>query len=158
MSTRSPSPVLAALISAAILFSSTFLGSALAEQMAPDSRIAAILGFVMLPAAFLVGLQIWMGAAIIAFVFGRLSNSDRNRRDRRPPEHSEGRRETRAGAYVFAIICPMATTVAGFLTALLSDSHGFFTIIATYTLVGTIFGIAVWILAKYGYIELLETY
>ena len=157
MSTRSPSPVLAALVSAAVLFSSAFLGSALAERMAPDSSIAAILGFVMLPAAFLVGLQIWIGAAIIAFVFGRLSNNARCKRDRQPIKKREGCRETRAGAFVFAIICPLATAIAGFLTALLSNSHGFFTILGTYILVGGIFGVAVWILAKYGYIDPLDS-
>lgn len=156
MASSSPSPVFAALFSMVLFLGSGIGGAWLGRHMAPGSVVANLLGFLMLPMAFLVGMQLWMGAAILAWLVRLVFRRPRPPSTIMASMPREGAGETRSGAWVFVVVCPLFTLPAGLVTGWLSESYRILPVLGLYAAVGLLFGIAVWQLAKRGYIDLLE--
>ncbi|MBK9580177.1 MAG: hypothetical protein IPK50_14520 [Fibrobacterota bacterium] len=156
MANSSPSPLTGAFVSLCVFLGSGAFGGWFGTQMAPESTVATLVGLLMLPIAFMVGMQVWLGAAMIAWLFGWLFPKKTRPRSAPPGEGAGATRETRSGALVFAVVFPLFTIPAGMLTGWLSNEHSFLTVLALYTGLGMVFGAMVWQLAKHGYIEILE--
>ena len=128
MTHSSPSPVLGAFVSLGVFLGSGALGGWLGGQMAPGSTVATLVGLLMLPIAFMVGMQVWLGAAMIAWLFGWLFPKKMRPQSAPPGEGTGATRETRGGAFVFVVVYPLFTIPAGMLTGWLSNEHSFLTV------------------------------
>ena len=60
-----PAMLTSIVVLAAVFFGGGAVGSGLAAWLAPDSNVAAVLSFLMLPAALIAGFHAWLGLAIL---------------------------------------------------------------------------------------------
>ncbi|HNY30423.1 MAG TPA: hypothetical protein PKO15_06015 [Fibrobacteria bacterium] len=155
MATSSHSSLLGVFVTLGLFLGGGILGAMLGQWIAPDSTVAVLVGFAMLPVAFLVGMQLWLGAAMIAWLVRVLRSRSRSSASLRsmPSKTSRG---SHTGSFVFVPVFVVFTTPAGLLTGWLSDTVGFASVLAVYIGVGMVFGTVVWQLAKRGYVEFLE--
>ena len=124
---------------------SAAIGVTLAEWLAPGSWIAQIAGFFALPLAFVTGLQLWIGAAVLGALVRLIVFR------RRPWRASEeGGSAGLPGSFVFFPLSSAAGLLAGALIALLPAATSAVWAIVVFWLTGTLHGLAAWRLAHRG--------
>lgn len=126
-----------------LFFGGGFVGEQLALALAPSSGLARLLGFLALPAAFIVGFVFWAGAA--TFVLLKRLAKGGSRPSRTPTEIPPG-------ALGFLWSSVLLCLVVGALSGLLSQEHGFFLVSGSYVATGFVYGALCWRLAKSGWL------
>jgi hypothetical protein len=138
--------VLALLAALFALFpGSAALGVTLAEWLAPGSWIAQIAGFFALPLAFITGLQMWVGVAIVGAIVRLLVSR------RFPPRAAaDDGRAGLPGSFIFFPISSAAGLLAGVIVALVPAAPSAVWAIVVFWLTGTLHGLVAWRLADRG--------
>lgn len=126
-----------------LFFGGGFVGEALALALAPGSGLARLLGFLALPAAFIVGFVFWAGAATLVLI-KRLAKGG-SRSGRTPGEIPPG-----ASGFLWSSV--LSCLLVGALTGVLSQEHGFFLVSGSYVATGLVYGVLCWRLAKSGWL------
>jgi len=124
-----------------LFFGGGFVGEHLALALAPGSGVSRLLGFLALPAAFIVGFFFWAGAATFVLM------KELAERGSRP-----GPREIPPGAKGFLWSSVLSCGIVGALTGILSKEHGFALVLGTYVAMGLVYGAVCWQLAKSGWL------
>lgn len=125
----------------------------MAERLAPGWFLAGLAGLFMLPLSFLVGLVLWQGVAIIKLLFRlpfllfRRSQGARVEVVAIPP-----------GAAVFVPVALFFGLVGGFVIGAMPGDSGVFEATGWGGLLGGFYGVAVWQLARRGYIAFPEEF
>jgi hypothetical protein len=145
------SPLFTAAIFFGLFFGGGFVGVQVSRALAPESGLAEFVSFLALPAAFVIGIAVWAGAAIPAAVrrFNRLireggrvsSVKDRATEAMIPP-----------GSFAFVPSALLASTLAGGIVAMISRPFGFFWVLFLYSALGFVYGVICWRLARAGYL------
>ena len=143
------SPLLLLVILATVFFGAAALGAGLAALFAPDSQAATFVSFLLLPMALIAGFQAWLGLAIIILVPGFLI---RLLTGNRPPASVRNGEFVPPGSVVFLPIASGLGFAGGAFVGLVSDAHAAWLVILVYWLAGTGYGLALWILARTGYL------
>ncbi|MGR9101453.1 MAG: hypothetical protein ACU826_12900 [Gammaproteobacteria bacterium] len=145
---RRPLWSMLALLSLA-LFGGGEAGLFLAASLAPDSDVAAFFSFLMLPAALIAGFYGWLGLALLSGV-GRWVAGDFRRRPVDPG--AERGQIVPDGSWAFVPAAAGFASVGGLLAGLLSATQSFLVVVGLYCLAGTLYGVALWRLARAGYL------
>ena len=119
----------------------------LALRLAPESILAQFVGLFSFSLPFAIGLQSWMGTAIVVEVFRLIGRRGR----RLPPEE---RSATPPGSFVFVPTCAGMITCAGLLIGLFGSSLGVMATTALYLLLGVGYGVTCWLFARAGYLPI----
>ncbi len=141
-------PGLAALIAVGVFFAGGALGSALSACLAPGSGIAAMVGLLALPAAFMLSLILWQGFTILAALLQLIAGRRHKVR---------GRSVVEGLTHKAGLLLPLPllfATVAGAITGLAGDS-GFITSVLTYLAAGLAYGLLCRALGSHGALPLL---
>jgi hypothetical protein len=141
---ESPSSTVASFVILLILFfGGGFVGEQLALALAPSSGVSRLLGFLALPASFIVGFFLWAGAATFVLIkrLGKAGARPSQRPGKIPP-----------GAKGFLWSSVMSCLIVGALTGLLSKEHGSLLVTGTYVVTGFVYGTLCWQLAKSGWL------
>jgi hypothetical protein len=146
----------AALVLAAIggsFLSGPLIGVMLARSVAPESWLADAVGLFMLPLAFTVGLQIWLGTAIVTAMVQIIVRLASGR-----PWRAAGGAAMRvpAGSIAFVPVAAAAGLLGGVLVGLVSDTHSVPACVALYGGASALYGVLVWQLARAGYLPCPE--
>lgn len=131
-------------------------GMGLAERYAPDSFVAAFVGLFMLPLAFLLGMQLWLGLALISAIGYWLRHLFRRARGSNTPLRDAVPNTIPPGSVVFFPLASISGALGGLLTGLLSGQSGFFAVVSTYSAVGIGYGLLCWQLARNGWLPFPE--
>jgi hypothetical protein len=132
------------------------LGMSLAERLAPESFVAAFVGLFMLPLAFILGMQFWLGLALLGaighglrYLLGRARGSTarlpRTASSTIPP-----------GSVAFFPIAALSGGVGGLITASVASRAGFLAVVLTYSVIGMAYGLLCWQLARRGWLPFPE--
>jgi hypothetical protein len=146
-----PSPWLTVPIFFGLFFGGGFLGIQVSRFLAPGSGLAEFVSFLTLPAAFVLGLVAWAGAAIPGAVrrFVLLVR----KRDRSPSVKENG---TKAmippGSFAFVPAALVPCLVVGAVVGALSPRLGFGWVLCLYAGLGLSYGVVCWLLARTGYL------
>jgi hypothetical protein len=144
---------LALIVALLVLFpGSGGAGVTLAQYLAPGSWIAEAVGLFALPLAFVWGLQLWIGTALLGAVVGLLLGR-RSARDRPAP----GEMLILPGSIVFLPLSSAAGLLAGIVIALLPATWSALLSIVAFWAIGTVHGLAAWQLAKRGVLVLPDS-
>lgn len=149
------------LLLAALLFGGMAVGTWLAEWLAPGSWIAAMVGFMMLPLCFGLGMTSWYAVAHAA-VMKRLGRAvlrgamGEDFRGAVKTELTDLAGQTLPGTGVFVPIAAMVSLGGGAVIGLVPDSSGFFWSLAANGAVGTAYGFLLRWLAVNGHLPLPE--
>lgn len=119
----------------------------LAGRLAPESILAQFVGLFSFSLPFAIGLQSWLGAAIVVELIRLIGRRGR----RLPPEQ---RSATPPGSFVFVPICAGLVTCAGLLIGVFGSSLGVIATTALYMLLGSGYGVACWLFARAGYLPI----
>lgn len=119
----------------------------LALWLAPESFLAQFVGLFSFSLPFAIGLQSWMGTAIVVEVIRLIARRGR----RLPPEK---RSATPPGSFVFVPICTGVITCAGLLIGLFGSSLGVIATTGLYLVLGIGYGVACWLFARAGYLPI----
>ncbi len=129
-------------------------GVCLATYLAPDSIISSFVGLLALPLAFLTGMQFWLGFALLsALVYGIRRFLGRTIE---PPSAMAGDRGVPPGSYAFLLTSLVASVASGVVMAVVATRLGFFATLLTYLLVGLLYGLTCWLLARSGFLPFPE--
>jgi hypothetical protein len=138
-----------------LFMGSGIAGTLLAEALAPDSILAGFLGLFTLPLAFLLGMYLWLGLAILAAI-GRLFRWLLGRRRGLQSDRSVLPSQIPPGSFAFVPASVVLSGFSGFFIALVSTTLGFLATLGLYVGVGLVYGLACWLLARTGYLPHLE--
>jgi hypothetical protein len=119
----------------------------LAGRLAPESILAQFVGLFSFSLPFAIGLQSWLGAAIVVEVIRLI----RRRGRRLPPEQ---RSATPPGSFVFVPTCAGLITCAGLLIGVFGSSLGVIATTGLYLLLGFGYGVVCWLFARAGYLPI----
>jgi hypothetical protein len=141
----------------AMAFLTLFLGGAavglwLADALAPGSWLANIVSFFALPLAFAISLQAWYGLALLTLISRLLL-----RRPNRLARPSAPAHTGLDGSWLFVPIGSAFGALAGLVSGLASPTQSLWLVAAVYWLVGTLYGVTGWRLARRGYLFPPET-
>jgi hypothetical protein len=125
------------LLLAALFLGGGLAGLALAVWLAPDSGIAAAAGLLALPAAFVAGLYVWLGLALITTLI-RLILPRRGAVAR--PETLAAARDPRRGSGAFLPFSVLAALAAGLIVGVLPSSRSFLLSITCFLALGIAYG------------------
>ena len=134
------------------------LGNFLPQWLVPGSETAIIITFLLPPLAMILGLQSWLGLAILAAVVRLIGAAVRRGF---PPERRVGSGNAAVvppGSFVFV---PISTAILGFggiFCGILPASEGFFAVVAGYLMAGASYGTLLWIVAREGYLPLPDDF
>jgi hypothetical protein len=128
-----------------LFFGGGSFGVWLAVRLAPESILAQFVGLFSFSFPFAVGLQLWLGAAILIEIWRLIGRRGR----RLPPEE---RSATPPGAFVFVPTCGLYITASGLLIGLFGSSLGVMATTVLYLLLGVGYGVACWLFARAGYL------
>ena len=140
-------------LSVAITFFGLFLGGAatglgLARLLAPGSWWAEGVSAFAFPVAFAVSLQAWFGLALLSIIpklIGLLITGT----DRRPRPRINA---PIPGAMVFLPMSSGIGAVVGLVVGWLSSTHSVWVVAPVYWVVGTLYGLLAWRLARAGFL------
>lgn len=146
-----PSPLFTVPIFFGLFFGGGYLGIQVSRILAPDSGIAEFVSFLTLPAAFIIGLGAWAGAAIPGavrrFVLLVLQ------RHRSPSVMGNGPKATiPPGSSAFIPAALVTCLAAGTVVGVISTRLGFGWVLCLYAGLGLGYGVACWQLARTGYL------
>lgn len=128
-----------------LLLLGVWLGLTMGERFAPNSGLAVLGSVLMLPAALLLGMQLWRGFAIFMVLgHGRSLRLVRDGRERHPPD---GGVPSGASAFVPVSVCFSGLT--GLLAGILGI-EGVFWALLCYLGVGLLYGGLCWCFARWG--------
>lgn len=119
----------------------------LSGRLAPESILAQFVGLFSFSLPFAIGLQSWLGAAIVVEVIRLIARRGR----RLPPEQ---RSATPPGSFVFVPTCTALITCAGLLIGVFGSSLGVIATTGLYFLLGLAYGVACWLCARAGYLPI----
>ena len=141
---ESPSSSVASiLILFTLFFGGGFVGDELALALAPSSDLSRLLGFLALPASFILGFVVWAGTAAFAAIW-QLAKGGAHP-GRKP-------RDIPPGANGFLWSSVLSCLFVGVLTGLLSKEHGVVFVSGVYVATGLVYGVLCWQLAKSGWL------
>lgn len=129
------------------------IGVLLARAVAPASMVADAVGLFMLPLAFTVGLQLWLGTAILTAVAQLVRRLTTGGTWRAGPASDA---QVPSGSFAFVPVSATAGFLGGIVVGLVSGEYSFLACVMIYTIVGAAYGIAVWQLARGGYLPFPE--
>jgi hypothetical protein len=129
-----------------LFFGGGVAGVLLPAWLAPGSFAAEAVGFFSFVVPFVIGMQAWLGLAIVLAVWGHL------RRVRHPDAVRPTRADIPSGSFVFVPISTTIIGVAGLLIGFLGSSLGVIGTFALYLLLGLLYGTACWVAARSGYL------
>ena len=146
-----PSPWLTVAIFFGLFFGGGYLGIQVSRLLAPGSGLAEFVSFLTLPAAFVLGIVAWAGAAIPGalrrFVLLVLKGV------RSPAAKENGSKATiPPGSFAFVPAALVPCLVAGTVVGALSSRLGFGWVLCLYAGLGLGYGVACWLLARTGYL------
>jgi hypothetical protein len=146
-----PSPWFTVPIFFGLFFGGGYLGVQVSRVLAPDSGLAEFVSFLTLPAAFVIGILAWAGAAIPSavrrFVLLVL------KRDRSPSEKERGPNASiPPGSSAFVPAALVTCLIAGTVVGALSTRLGFGWVLCLYAGLGLGYGAACSMLARTGYL------
>ena len=122
-------------------------GLGIARVVAPGSFAAEFFGMFAFPLSFGIGLQTWLGAALITETWRTIRRGGRRADDsgdvRIPP-----------GSIVFVPVSLGIVGAAGLPIALFGSSIGPLATIALYPMLGLFYGVTCWLYAKNGYLPI----
>lgn len=134
-----------------LFFGGGYLGMQVSRAVAPGSGLAELVSFLALPAAFVIGIVAWAGAALpgAARRFLRLlrkkqglaSAGDDGLKATIPP-----------GTFAFVPAALFTCLPAGAIVGAVSASFGFGWVLFLYAALGLAYGAACWRLARTGYL------
>jgi hypothetical protein len=119
----------------------------LASRLAPESILAQFVGLFSFSLPFAIGLQSWLGAAIVVEVIRLIARRGR----RLPPQQ---RSATPPGSFVFVPTCAGLITCAGLLIGVFGSSLGVIATTGLYLVLGLGYGVACWLFARAGYVPI----
>lgn len=153
--TRTQRPAMVTIpITFGLFFGGGIGGVGLATWLAPDSILAHFVGLLALPIAFITGMQLWLGFALIsALAYGvrRLLG-----RVDKAPSSMAGDRGVPPGSYSFLLTSVAVSVAAGVVMAIVATRIGFFATLLTYVLLGLVYGLTCWLLARAGFLPFAE--
>jgi hypothetical protein len=154
---RAPSQrSLGCLVTSALFMGAPIPGLVLSQSLAPSSGVAGLVSFVMFPLAFVLGAHLWLGFVLLAALW-RLVGKFVRWLARRPPRPDD-RPPTPAGpqvppgSFVFVPVSVGLSGLAGVCVGFLSPA-GFILTVGAYVFLGMLYGVAVWLLARAGYVD-----
>ncbi|HUP35758.1 MAG TPA: hypothetical protein VNC82_10005 [Candidatus Limnocylindria bacterium] len=131
-------------------FGAAGLGLALTERVAPGSHVAALLSFLLLPAALILGFYAWLGVAVL-IAAPRLVAALVRGGPRRPPIESH-QTVVPPGEWIFLPIASGLALPAGLVVGMLSPDRAVWAVGLLYWAIGTAYGASLWGLARHGYL------
>jgi hypothetical protein len=130
----------------AILFlGGGFAGVGIARFVAPGSLAAEFIGLFSLSLPFAVGMQAWLGLALVTAAWRAIRRRER-------AAASAGEASIPPGSFAFVPTCIVLVGSAGVLIALVGSTVGALATIALYLTLGLLYGTACWLYAKNGYL------
>lgn len=145
------SPIGGLVLYFALFFGGGLLGSHLARAVAPGSGLAELVSFLAFPAAFLLGVFAWAGAALPAVVRG-LVRMLRARGAAGPGPRSAADPVIVPGSFAFLPVALVVTGAAGCAVGLLSGTQSFVAVLGLYLLIGAGYGALCWRVARTGWL------
>lgn len=145
MDLERPGPFAMILAIVGLFLGSGGVGLWLAATLAPGSFVAEAVSFFALPVAFVIGLQLWYGLAIVGAIgklIGMALRGSPPQRALRPPPLT--------GTFIFLPVSSTMGAVAGVIVGLLSPTQPVWMVAMTYWLTGTLHGFLGWRLARAG--------
>jgi hypothetical protein len=136
------SPWRQALTIAILFFGCGVAGSLLASALSPDCLAGAFIGAFAFPVAFAAGMPCWLGLALLTALWGRVRHGPR-----KPRPH-----EIPGGSVAFVPVSVAVVGAAGLVVALCDSRLGFAATAALYLLLGAVYGVACWQLARRGFL------
>lgn len=143
---------------AVMLFGGALAGSGVERAVAPESDVAHLVGFVLLPLSLGLGLVAWFYLAL-AITGGRIASAwARNRRGFREAVAASADPEapTLPGTGVFVPIAIGICAVGGVIVAILPGGDSFLLTVAAHVTLGAAYGLAARALALRRYLTLPE--
>jgi hypothetical protein len=137
-----------------LFFGGGWAGAMITDSVAPDGVISALIGFMMLPLAFITGYYFWIGLAFLSLLiywirrlFGSKKHDDAmlQRLSEIPP-----------GSYVFLINSVIISGICGTIIALASSDEPFLYTTGLYLATGTLYGLLCWTFARTGLLPFPE--
>ena len=120
-------------------------GLGIARWVAPGSFAAEFFGMFAFPLSFGIGMQNWLGLALVIEGWRTIRRGGRRRPD-------SGEPRIPPGSFAFVPISVLLVGGAGLLIALFGSSIGALATIALYLVLGLSYGIACWLYARNGYL------
>lgn len=145
------SPLFTAVILFGLFFGGGFVGVQVSRVLAPESGLAEFVSFLAFPAAFIFGFVMWAGAAIPAAV-RRLVRLVREGGRVSPGKDGVPESMIPPGSFAFVPAGLLTCTLAGGVVAMISRPFGFFWVLFLYTVLGLVYGVGCWRLARAGYL------
>ncbi|HKY07920.1 MAG TPA: hypothetical protein VJQ55_06750 [Candidatus Binatia bacterium] len=149
------SPLVLAVILAVVFLGGGAVGLGLAGHFAPNSHAAAFVSFFALPLALVAGFQAWLGLAIIILLPGFFIRLLTGAPAVSTPISS--REFVPPGSAVFVPIASSFGLGAGLIVGFLSDAYTVWIVTFAYWLVGSAYGLLVWLLARSGYVPFSDS-
>ena len=147
---RSPGGLAVAVSFVALFLGGAVVGLELANALAPGSWTANAVSFFALPLAFATSLQAWYGFAVLGIISRLL-------RGRLRPAGRPSASASLAGSWVFLPISVVWSAGAGLIAGLVSPTQPLWLVTPIYGLVGTMYGLLAWRLARAGFLLPPET-
>ncbi|HEY5762874.1 MAG TPA: hypothetical protein VIS73_06675 [Rhodocyclaceae bacterium] len=130
-----------------LFFGGGALGLWLADQVASESAVAALVSFLALPAAFMLGFVLWAGAALPG-AWRRFQTMRRAKVSGVPADLLPV--AVPPGAFAFVPAALIVNAGAGLLVGMLASDVSSYGTWVLYLLIGAAYGITCWQLAKRG--------
>jgi hypothetical protein len=120
-------------------------GLGIARAVAPGSFVAEFFGTFALPLSFGIGMQAWLGTALVTEAWRTIRRGFR-------PLAKTGEVRIPPGSLVFVPVSVLLVGGAGLPIAVFGSSLGLLTTIALYLTLGVAYGVACWLYARNGYL------
>ena len=130
------------------------VGAELAHRLAPGSMFASFLSLMTLPLAFAAGMYKWLGFAVVSAVLEWFDRLARAAFFTNAPRQT-GSEAVPPGTIAFIPAALAATGGCGVIVGMVG-STSFFDAIGIYLVVGLIYGVLCWSLARKGFIPFPE--
>jgi hypothetical protein len=141
-------------VTVGLFFGGGIGGIGLASFVAPDSIAGNFIGLLALPLAFIAGMNLWLGFALLTALLHGIRRLLSRAPGSVPP--LMGNRDVPPGAYSFVLAALATSAASGLVMAFLSTRLGFVATLALYLLVGLVYGMACWLLARSGFLPFGE--
>lgn len=120
-------------------------GLGIARSVAPGSFAAEFFGMFAFPLSFGIGMQAWLGMALVTDAWRTIRRGFR-------PAADAGKVRIPPGSFAFVPTSVLLIGCAGLLIGIFGSSLGLLTTVALYLTLGLVYGIACWLYARNGYL------